>query len=556
MATTYTSRVKLHSLLWLGVALPLLIAGPLAMFAANFGDFDIGARQLAQLTLPILPFIIIAACVTAALPFQTPLKIILLWISIGLYVQGNLVVWDYGRFDGTDIPWQEFTNRGWVDAALWLGILALVIVGRRVVLKDATLIIGGLCAIQLGSAVFAFSGSKAPFEVSTPEISKDSLYSFSKEKGILMIILDEFSSQAFYSILQTRPQTKKELADFTYYRDTMAAFPTTYAAIPAILTGQPAPIDGSLSAYFERSAPDSINEQLARAGWSSDVVTFHPICKRFQNGTCQSLNQATSRNKLVAAKKELYKLLDLTLFRHAPHYLKIKIYNNEKWFLQNEGLSSLIPNHQASIRFVDSFQSQINGSATQPTFKAIHLLVPHGPYHLTPECTRYIGPSMSAQRMFGSNVECAFNLVEKIFSKMKEQGVYDSTTIILVADHGTPIGFDQVSKGPPVHKNLRRAFPLLLIKPAGYHAGTADELKVDERQLSQLEILGLLNDMNSLGLHVPPSQARTATGERLFHNYAWVNDNWSSDTLPKVKTFAVKGESWNYDNWHPLTPDK
>ena len=556
MASTYLSRVKLHFVLWLGVAAPLLIAGPLAMFAANFGDFDIGARQLAELILPTVPCIIAAAFITAALPFQTLTKLVLVWLAIALYVQGNLFVWDYGRFDGTDIPWHEFTKRGLIDTAVWLGILALIFVGRRRVLKDAALIVCGLCAIQIGSAAFAFSGSKAPYEMRTPEVTGDSLYSFSKQKGMLMVILDEFSSQAFYSILQSRPETKKEFADFTYYRDTMAAFPTTYAAVPAILTGQPAPVDGSLSEYFERTAPDAINEQLARAGWSADVVTFHPICKKFKNGTCQSLNQATSRNKQVAARKELYKLLDLTLFRHAPHYAKIKIYNNEKWFLQNEGLSSLIPNHQASIRFVDSFQGQINGNATQPSFKAIHLLVPHGPYHLTPECTRYIGPSMAAQRMFTSNVECAFTLLEKIFSRMKEHGVYDSTTIVLLADHGTPIGFDSVARGTPVHRNLRRAFPLLLIKPAGYRAAENEEVKIDERQLSQLEILGLLNETSSLGIRVPPTQARTEAGERLFHNYAWVNDNWSSDTLPKVKTFAVKGESWNYDNWRPLTPEK
>lgn len=556
MAPTYLSRIKLHLALWLGVSAPLLIAGPLAMFAANFGDFDIGARQLAELLLPTVPFIVAAALITAALPFQTTVKVVLVWLAVALYVQGNLVVWDYGRFDGSDIPWDKFATRGLIDAAIWLGILAIIIVGRRRILKDAALIVCGLSVIQIGSAALAFSGSKAPYEMRTPEVTGDSLYSFSKERGMLMVILDEFSSQAFYSILQTRPETKKQFADFTYYRDTMAAFPTTYAAVPAILTGQPAPTEGSLSAYFDRTAPDAINEQLARAGWSSDVVTFHPICKRFRNGTCQSLNQATSRDRHVAAKKELYKLLDLTLFRHAPHYAKIKIYNHEKWFLQNDGRSSLIPNHKASIRFVESFQGQINGNATQPTFKAIHLLVPHGPYHLTPECTRYIGPSMSAQKMFGSNVECAFNLLEKIFSRMKESGVYDSTTIVLLADHGTPISFDQVSKGPPVHRNLRRAFPLLLIKPAGYRAGTNEEIKIDERQLSQLEILGLLNETSALGLKVPPPQSRTETGERLFHNYAWVNDNWSSDTLPKVKTFAVKGESWNYDNWRPLSPEK
>ena len=554
--STYHSRVLKHLVLWIGVATPLLIAGPLSLFAANFGDFDLGATQVARLILPLLRLVLFAALITAALPFQAAVQICLIALSIALYVQGNLVVWDYGRFDGTDIPWADYAYRGWIDAAIWLSILSVIIIARKRVMKDASLIVGGLCAIQLASSLLAFSQSKAPYQVHIPQSGGHTLYSFSKEKGILMLIMDEFSSQAFSSILETRPETKKEFADFTYYRDTLAAFPTTYAAVPAILTGQPAPIDGSLSAYFERSAPDSINEQLATAGWNSEVVTFHPICKHFKNGRCQSLNQSTALDKDTASKRELLKLLDLTLFRYAPHHLKIRIYNDERWFLQNEGTSSLIPNHRASIRFVESFHGKIVGDSAQPTFKAIHLLVPHGPYHLTPECTRYVGPGRSAQRMFASNVECAFKLIDKIFTKMKDAGVYDSTTIVIVADHGTPIGFDKVSKGKPVHKGLRRAFPLLLIKPAGYRASESEEIKIDERQLSQLEIVGLLNDLNSLGLRVAPTQARTESGDRLFHNYAWVNDNWSSDTLPKITTYGVRGESWNNDNWYPLNPEK
>jgi phosphoglycerol transferase MdoB-like AlkP superfamily enzyme len=247
-------------------------------------------------------------------------------------------------------------------------------------------------------------------------------------------------------------------------------------------------------------------------------------------------------------------LLDLTLFRHAPHHLKIKVYNDERWFLQDEGLSSLTPNHQGSIRFVDAFEKRIDGDATVPTFKLLHLLVPHGPYHLTPECARYIGPSISATRKFTNNAECALKLVDIILKRLREFGAYDSNTIVLVADHGTPIGFDPKGFGTPLHKNLRRAVPLLLIKPAGYRAAEGEELKIDNQPISQLEILELINQKAQLGLTIPPSKARTADGSRLFYNYAWAHDNWSSDVLPKSKTWIINGDSWNMDNWRGETP--
>lgn len=556
MARTYLSRLGTHLLLWLSIALPLLITGPLQMFSANFGDFDIGAKQLALLDLPFLALPICGALVTAALPLQTAVVTLLAWLAIGIYVQGNIAVWDYGRFDGTDIPWAEFASRGYADVAIWLGLLAIIVTLRHKLIKELKLILIGLCLIQITTASLAYSRSNAPYEVKVPTSSGDSLYAFSKQKGVLMIILDEFSSHAFYSMLTTHPYIKKELADFTYYRDVTAAFPTTYAAIPAILTGQPAPLTGSLSAYFDQASATSINEQLASKGWNSEVVTFHPICKSFKNSRCQSLNQATSLDRQAAARKELYKLLDLTFFRHAPHYLKIAIFNDEHWFLQNEGLSSLSPNHQSSIRFVDTFEKRINGDAQTPTFKLLHLLVPHGPYNLTPQCERYKGRSISANRMFANNVECALKLVKTLLERLKENGVYDSNAIIIVADHGTPIGFDNAGFGTPMHKSLRRAFPLLLVKPAHYRAPEGSLMTTDSRPLSQLELLGMISNLEKLDLQIPQSQARTESGDRLFHNYAWAHDNWSSDTLPKIKSWMVTGDSWNMDHWKPVNPQE
>lgn len=541
------------------------------MFTANYADFDLGAKQLAILAIPLIAATLALSLVTAFLPLQRLWKLLLTWLAVGLYVQGNLLVWNYGRFDGTEIKWEELAKNGYIDIAVWLGLLLVVVAARKRILSAPAPILAGLCLLQIGTATLSFTQSKAPLEMRVSEQAGTSLYSFSKERNVLVILLDEFSSRGFYQILLKNPELKKTLADFTFYRDTLAAFPTTYAAVPAILTGQPAPLTGSMAGYFDATAPTSMNEQFAQAGWSSEVVTIHPICKNFKKSSCQSLSQAVSLDKSTAAKKELLKLLDLTLFRHSPHFLKERIYNGEHWFLQNIGRPlpapipvglknvvqySISPSQETTFQFVDSFVSRLSNESTSPSFKFLHLMVPHGPYTTTAECAPYIGPKLTGPNRYVQQGICGIHLVNKIFEKLKAQGVYDTTTIVIVADHGTPVQFDFEEFGTPIEKKLRRAFPLLLVKPAGQPTPPREELTIDSRPLSQLEVLGLINDIEKLQFVIPETHARTPDGARLFHNYSWTTADWSSDVLPPIQTFEIRGDSWKTENWRQQTPQQ
>lgn len=562
--TALPSRLKSHILLWLSIATPLLISGPLAMFGANYADFDLGAQQLAILTAPLLISSCGLALITALLPLQRFWILLLTWLAVGLYVQGNFLVWDYGRFDGTSIPWEELETKGYIDVAGWLAILVIVIATRDKIISNLTPLLTALCLLQVGTSTVSFMQSKAPLRVAVSQTAGTSLYSFSKERNVLILLMDEFSSRGFYQILQKTPELKRDLADFTFYRDTLAAFPTTYAAVPAILTGQPAPLTDSMSAYFEATAPTSLNEQFAQAGWSSEVVTIHPICKSFKRSACQSLDQAVASDKGTAATNQLLKLLDLTLFRYSPHFLKKKIYDDSHWFLQNIGRVSpppipageknyvqysVTPSQELTFQFVDSFITRLSVDSATPSFKLLHLMVPHGPYTTNAECGPYVGPRLTGPNRYLNQGLCGMKLAKKIFAKLKEQGVYDSTTIIIVADHGTPLKFDFDEFGTSIDKKLRRAFPLLLVKPAGQSPSPSGELAIDPRPLSQLELLRIVNDIEKLNFIVPETHARTPEGARMFRNYSWSHADWSSDVLPPVKTFEVTGDSWRVENW-------
>jgi hypothetical protein len=360
-----------------------------------------------------------------------------------------------------------------------------------------------------------------------------------------MVLFDEFSSRAFYTMLEIDPSLKTELAGFTFYRDLLATFPTTYAAVPAILTGQPIPDGGSIAKYFEAVSPSALPTQLAAQGWASDIATFHPFRKHLKESRTQSLNQTYLSDRSLATWQEVLKLLDVSLFKHAPHHLKRRIFNGDKWLLQHDGKKKVGVNHYESLRFVETLEANISATSAAPTFKFFHLLIPHAPYHLSAAC-ELDERTRREQRKYLNNAACAVGLMQRIIEKLKQHAVYDNTTIVFLSDHGSPVTFDPRAfphKPPPM---VHRAFPLLLVKPAGDHTPA---LVIDERPLSHLDILGLIGEVAQLPLAIPNAPRRTPDGSRRFNNYPWAHENWTSDTLPPITAFDVRDDSWDYRNW-------
>jgi hypothetical protein len=54
-----------------------------------------------------------------------------------------------------------------------------------------------------------------------------SIYQFSPEKNVLIIVLDGFQGDVFQEIIDESPQYRKRFDGFTYYRDALGGYPVT-----------------------------------------------------------------------------------------------------------------------------------------------------------------------------------------------------------------------------------------------------------------------------------------------------------------------------------------
>jgi hypothetical protein len=54
-------------------------------------------------------------------------RAVVLVFALGLlfWIQGNLLVWDYGVFDGREIVWKDYRLNGIIDSAIWIAVLGI-----------------------------------------------------------------------------------------------------------------------------------------------------------------------------------------------------------------------------------------------------------------------------------------------------------------------------------------------------------------------------------------------------------------------------------------------
>ena len=144
-----------------------------------------------------------------------------------------------------------------------------------------------------------------------------------------------------------------------------------------------------------------------------------------------------------------------------------------------------------------------------------------------------------------ASIRGSWQMMIELFDKMKKKGVYDNTTIIVVADHGHPpaeielYGEDRLNS-PNVSA--------LFVKPEN---AAREPLKIDsEAELSNeyfpasvIEYAGLPHD--DFGYSYNDVMNMDKYPDRFFHVYFF----HSSRELDNYMTYQVNGDALDLDNW-------
>ena len=232
---------------------------------------------------------------------------------------------------------------------------------------------------------------------------------------------------------------------FTFFREHLGAFRTTMGSMPAMLTGVPWRNEEPFGRYARRHP--SVFHALGRHGYRLRSLTAHspdhpsdrfPGAEGAVRYTIPS-PYGSYRDYVDSASAQL---LDLSLFRHAPHGVKVRIYRDDRWLFQQwiearRGAVATAWRSFGDTVFLQEFASRITAAGDAPVYSFLHLITPHPPISTDAECV-YPGRRPRLTRAgYLAQAQCALLAVRTLLDRLRDLGLYDRSAIIVTSDHGT-----------------------------------------------------------------------------------------------------------------------
>lgn len=373
------------------------------------------------------------------------------------YVQGNFLAGSLPALDGTQIDWADYRRETVISVLMWCMAAALFfVVIRRVRLKKFCRIIQVLSvcltlvlAISVISVCLMTKGYEKKQDVIVT--TKDE-FEMSKDENVIILLMDTVDAGLFDEVIQDKPAYKKVFEDFTYYADTLGGYPFTTRSIPLILSGEWYENEEPFQDYLEQVYQGArlfskLEDQGYKMGMYESIVPPRALedAQRFENVlTCGS--RVTSYMDFAKIQ------MRLTGFKYAPFGLKKYCTLSLGEF---DSVRKVLSEHEGfNWTTFNFYQNVLNTAFTytdEKCFKFFHLEGAHPPFQYDKD-VNYI----SEDATYEQNIEACITAADTYLQKLKNNGVYDNSVIIIIADHG--YNFSEV---------FGRQDPILMIKGRG-----------------------------------------------------------------------------------------
>ncbi|MBN1788554.1 MAG: sulfatase-like hydrolase/transferase [Sedimentisphaerales bacterium] len=535
--------------------LTVFVFAPSHVFLTNLVEFNFFYSELlSYLLLIAAPFFLLAVLLAKFSPEKPAIHqkgvTLILSLSFLLWLQGNILVWDYGLLRGEEL---EFNTAFLiVDTLIWAGVIIFVLLKSAFFYKHARTLSYTFIVIQLISTSFLVYKKPPMPSFNKYELSSSDKFTFSSEKNVIIVVLDAFQSGLFQEIIDEDSSYKDIFEGFTYFRNAVGGLPTTNVAVPNILTGQyydnSVPLQQFIKeAYF---SPGSIPRTLKTNGFQVDY--FGSLYTMYFDTEIISNLKIRSKPKII----KVVPVFDAAMFRYLPDFLKGYIFNSGRWLLRefiHEGPEESVKKEAsdkpvkkprtafsekalkklADVRFISDMMKYSNVVGSKNVFKYYHLDGCHHPLVMN-EKIEY--EKKSTRKKQG----CGALKITKIFlDELRSLQVFDNSMIFVIADHG----YGAVVKAS--------ATPLFLVKKFnGKGPMTVSDAPVSLSDLSmtifsELDLPAQCSGQSVFSLK--DSDLRT----RRFLYYNWFTPGFdrTQEYIPVLTEYIVTGNVLADESW-------
>lgn len=488
-------------------------------------------------------------------------------LSVVLFIQQNIFVWDYGLLNGNAINFETHSNKKYIDLGLWVTALIGLLFLRKYIIKHCRSMLLFSTAASILVLSVTLVNHDPPTYKSIHSITENNKFTFSPDTNVFLFILDAFQSDLFWQIIDHEPELTDQLTGFKFYPDTASVFAKTYPTIPLLLTGKVYQKKQSLQKFLNTAYDNSWLSDLVSKGWD---VGLYPYSKNLIPVKSSIMSNLVNNIDDTEKMTNYFQALDITLFRSAPHMAKEGIYNAGDFLIQTEAINYIEKNNHLptnktkptrlpkthnhrGINFLENLKRQGNTKSTQPSFRFYHLLMPHSPFELNrnlkPE------PKLAGFEAYLDYAYASLILMIQYLKELKKLGIYDRSAIIIAADHGggeyTKNKYDAAQgkfvTNTMLGKEISSGKPLLLIKDFNDNS----PFKFSTKPVSLLDVLPTLSKFSGIesaseGIEV---NAIKENQSRLRPYYYFQFTGSNSKYLQDFDVFKVSGHVYNESSW-------
>lgn len=334
------------------------------------------------------------------------------------YIQGNYLITYLPVLDGNRIDWSLYSNGRIQSVILWIAVGLIV-----------------------------WGGGKF--------LPRKRIYGLIQVVSICILLIDTLDGGAFSDVVTGNDEMESVFEDFTYYDNTVGAYPYTKYNLPYLLSGIWYENQMPNEEYFERVLTESsFFDALEQQGYAIDL--YAPDFDGINSQTRQRFENIGMYTKRPSSYTTFARWQILLVgMKYAPYDLKRFSWVNPGAF---ERLKTVEGNREAfhmdnNMDFYHMVTEQPIAYREDKNFKFIHLWGAHSPY-LYDKDMNYIPEGGT----FTQCMESCVTLADSYLKKLKESGTYDNSVIIILGDHGQGAYYEEYNWNQ---------HPALLIKGVG-----------------------------------------------------------------------------------------
>ncbi len=309
----------------------------------------------------------------------------------------------------------------------------------------------------------------------TSYLSYEPTLEFSKEGNVVVFLSDRLDSLWMDTIVEEYPDMKEKLDGFTFYQNNISHNTNTFPSIPQMLTNSYYKGEDWTDYVTKSWDGDTVPKTLSENGYHvnlliDNLTTFSSVGQL--EGQCDNIGHCDPEDvsfNYVGSGGIVPTMTILSLAKLSPYMWKTDLVNgfganlSADFVKYGKDIDDMLPmaiGIDSDLRYNDYIRShEFTADSQKKTFSYIHL---NGAHDSSEELAALYDETIPVDRWVTARGD--FEIIFYYMDKLKELGVYDDTTIIILGDHGrAPSEIEREGKD-----GLESAITTaLLIKPAG-----------------------------------------------------------------------------------------